>query len=50
MHFKSKEAYRKYNSYRFIHLGPKGGHHQGELYPGVKIHGKTHRVKHGGRR
>lgn len=46
LHFKSKGAYRRYNAYRFIHLGKRGGHKKGKRYPKVTIKGKRHKVKH----
>ena len=38
--FKNKEAYRRWNAYRFIHGVAKGGHEQ------VYLHGKKHHVHH----
>lgn len=40
--FKNKEAYRKYNAYRFIH----GDYHVGGTHPDVLIGGKKHKVHH----
>lgn len=40
LHFKSKEGYRKWNAYRFLHGVAKGGRQK------VIIAGHTHRVKH----
>jgi len=39
-HFKSSEAYRRWNSYRFIHGVNQGGHNP------VFIAGKKHKVMH----
>lgn len=43
LHFKSKEAYRKYNAFRNIH---NVKHPKGMNYPKVTIRGKPHKVKH----
>jgi len=40
LHFKSKQAYMKWNSFRFIHGVNKGGHNP------VFIHGMKHKVMH----
>lgn len=40
LHFQSKEGYRRWNAYRFIHGVNKGGHNP------VFIHGKKHNVMH----
>jgi hypothetical protein len=40
LHFKSKEAFRKYNAYRFIHEVNEGGHER------VEIAGHPHHVEH----
>lgn len=43
LHFKSPEAYRKWNAYRYVHgiRHPKGHH-----YPKVAISGHAHKVWH----
>lgn len=38
LHFKSKEAYRKWNAYRFMHGKAKGTRQK------VFLHGKLHKV------
>lgn len=41
LHFKTAEAYRKWNAYRFIHGKVRGT--RAKIY----LHGKLHKVKHG---
>ena len=42
--FKSLEAFKKYEAYKHIHLGP---HKEGDPYEKITINGKPHKVIHG---
>jgi len=44
LHFKNKEAYRKYNAFRYIH-GVNEGEHQ-RVYIGGVLHHVEHERKH----